>query len=443
MKKLLPLLALFLLGCGTQPETAESVIARIKAPVFSNNIFDVTELGAIGDSVTDCKPAFDAAIAACKQDGSGSVVVPAGIYLLNGPIHLVSNMNLHLEEGSRLKFSSNPAHYLPVVKTSWEGTFLYSYSPFIYGYQLENVAITGSGVIDGEGSKTFSPWYPLQDADQQLSREMNHKNVPVEERVFGEGHYLRPHLVQLYGCNNILIEGVRLEDSPFWCVHLLECRNATVRGISFSAYNRNNDGIDPEYSEDVLIENVVFNNADDNVAIKAGRDHEGRAAKHGGRNIVVRNCQFRGLHALVIGSEMSAGVENVFVQNCGYAGKLKRGIYLKSNPDRGGYIRNIFVDNVQLGQVEDGVFITSYYHGEGKGYATDIHNVRISNLSIEKATNAGVVVQGFPEKKVRDIYFTNVSIGSAPNAIDLTNTENIVMENVRIGAAAGVPSAAN
>ncbi len=440
MKKYIPIIASLLLGCSSQPETVERIVARIQAPVFANAAFSVADFGAVGDSATDCKPAFDKAIAACAQGGGGSVVVPAGVYLMHGPIHLVSNMNLRLEDGAKIQFGGKPVHYLPVVKTSWEGTFLYNYSPFIYGYGLENVAITGRGVIDGEASQSFSPWAAQQKNDQQLSREMNHQSVPVEKRIFGEGHFLRPHLIQLYGCKNILIEGVRVEDSPFWCIHLLECKNATVRSISFATYNKNNDGIDPEYSEDILIENVEFDNADDNVAIKAGRDHEGRAAGHGSRNIVVRNCRFRGLHALVIGSEMSAGVENVFVKNCSYAGALKRGVYLKSNPDRGGYIRNIFVDSVQLGTVEDGVFITSYYHGEGQGYATDISNVHIGNLSIEKATNAGIVVQGFPEKKVRDIYFSNVKIGAAPNAVDLTNTENIVMENVRIGGAAGVPT---
>ncbi|MDR2938651.1 MAG: glycoside hydrolase family 28 protein, partial [Prevotellaceae bacterium] len=301
MKKYLPLIAaLSLLGCTAQPETADSIVARISPPVFATDTFRVTDFGALPDGRSGCKPAFDKAIAACAQSGGGVVYVPAGTYFMNGPIHLVSNLNLHLQQGARLVFSGTPAHYLPVVKTSWEGTFLQNYSPFIYGYGLQNVAITGPGVIDGEASQSFAPWAAQQKNDQLLSREMNHKGLPIAERVFGQGHYLRPQLVQLYGCQNILVEDVRLEDSPFWCLHLLECRNATIRGISFAAYNKNNDGIDPEYSQDVLIENITFDNADDNVAIKAGRDHEGRAAVQGSRNIVVRNCLFRGLHALVI-----------------------------------------------------------------------------------------------------------------------------------------------
>ena len=168
---------------------------------------------------------------------------------------------------------------------------------------------------------------------------MNHNNTPIDQRIFGEGHYLRPQLIQLYDCKNILIEGVKIEDSPFWCLHLLRCENITVRNIKYEAYNKNNDGIDPEYSKNILIEDITFNNSDDNIAIKSGRDDEGRASEFHSENIVVRNCHFKGLHAIVIGSEMSAGVENVFVENCDFSGKLKRGIYLKSNPDRGGYIK--------------------------------------------------------------------------------------------------------
>ena len=269
---------------------------------------------------------------------------------------------------------------------------------------------------------------------------MNHENTPLKERMFGEGHFLRPQLIQFFECKNILIEGVTIKNSPFWCVHFLKSENITARKVKFDAFNRNNDGFDPEYSKNVLIEDIDFNNGDDNVAIKAGRDHEGRRTGITSENIIIRNCRFKGLHGVVIGSEMSAGVQNVFVENCTYGGYCKRGIYLKSNPDRGGFIRNIYVNNVEFGEVEDCFFVISYYHGEGKGFATDIRNVFVDNVKCRKATNAGVVIQGYPSKKVRNIHFSNMTIDSAATGLSLSNAENIVFNNLVIGQEVNLPS---
>jgi polygalacturonase len=434
---------LFLLACSTEKQpfdTKEEILARIVAPSFPDNTFLIADFSGVGDGTTDNKPAFEKAMQASEAAGGGRIVVPAGEYLINGPIHFVSNTALHIEEGARLFFSSDPAHYLPVVATSWEGTLLYNYSPFIYAYQCENIAITGKGTIDGEASETWQLWRDIQRESQLLSREMNNKAVPVEERIFGEGHYLRPHLIQFFDCKNILVEDVLIEDAPFWCVHPLMSRNVTVRGIRFDAHNKNNDGIDPEYSQDVLIENVAFNNGDDNVAIKAGRDLEGRTLGMSTKNIIVRNCTLKGLHGIVIGSEMAAGVHNVFVEDCEAGGYLKRGLYIKSNPDRGGEISHIYIKNVKLDQVEDAFFITSFYHQEGEGHVTHIHDIFVENIYCREATAAGIVVHGFPELKVHDIFLTNVTIEKAAVAFDLKDARHIVMEDVSIGGQAGPPT---
>lgn len=415
-------------------------LRQIHAPSIPAYTLDITAFGAKGDSVTDCKPAFDKAMKACEEQKGAKIIVPAGCYFVNGPIHLVSNVNLELKKGSVLKFGTDPEKYLPTVLTSWEGTFLYNYSPFIYGYRLENISITGEGTIDGNAKDSFSKWSDKQKDDQELSRKMNHENTPLKDRIFGKGHYLRPQLIQLMECKNILIEGVTITNSPFWCVHLLKSENVTIRGVSYNAHNKNNDGVDPEYTKNVLIENVNFDNGDDNVAIKAGRDHEGRATAIASENIIIRNCRFKGLHGVVVGSEMSAGVRNVFVENCTSAGYCKRGIFLKSNPDRGGFISDIYVNNVKFGDVEDCFFITSYYHGEGKGFSTDIHDVYVDSMSCRKASNAGIVVQGYPQKKVRDIYFSNFSVDSASIGLSLTNAEHIMMSDVTIGGVVSVPS---
>ncbi|PTN09939.1 glycoside hydrolase family 28 protein [Mangrovibacterium marinum] len=413
-----------------QLDSKEAILARIEAPDFPKDTFTITDFGAVGDSVTDCKPAIDKAIESCAQAGGGTVLVPAGIWFVDGPIHFESKLNLHLEKGATIRFSATPASYLPVVRSSWEGTLLYNYSPLIYACEKENIAITGQGTIDGEGAKTFAAWHGRQKPDQQLSRQMNHNGTPVEERLFGEGHYLRPQLIQFFDCKNILVEGVKIEDSPFWCIHLLMSENITLRGLRYDAQNKNNDGIDPEYSRDILIEDITFNNNDDNVAVKAGRDHEGRAMNRPSENIIIRNCHFKGLHAVVMGSEMSSGVRNVFVENCDYAGYLKRGIYLKSNPDRGGEISNVYVNNVKFGDVLDCFMVTSNYHNEGSEFPTNIHSIYLNNVSCKKATNYGIYMKGHELQNIHDFVITDFKVDSAGRGVHIDHAENIALNNV-------------
>ena len=420
----------------------DSIVKRIQIPVIPSYQINVLKLGAKGDSITDNKKAFDKAMALCKKNNGGIIIVPKGIYKINGPIHFVSNVNLKIEKGAKIKFSDNPKDYLPMVLTSWEGTMLYNYSPLIYANNCSNIAISGEGTIDGEGGKTWKTFKAKEGAGKERSREMNHNNTPVSERKFGEGYFLRPQMIQFLNCKNILVENIRIENSPFWCLHLLKSESITVRGISYKSLNHNNDGIDPEYAKDVLIENVTFDNGDDNVAIKAGRDHEGRNnTATPSQNIVIRNCNFKGLHGVVIGSEMSAGVQNVFVENCKTWGFLKRGIYLKTNADRGGYIKNVFVRNLKLDEVEDCLYITANYHGEGKGYQSDISNVHFSDIFCNKALESGIVIQGFPDKKIKNISLKNIEIKSAKNALSNENAENVLMTDVFIGQKASVPTA--
>ncbi|MGI0107500.1 glycoside hydrolase family 28 protein [Salinimicrobium sp. WS361] len=349
MKKIIVLWVISLIGIDAQAQLSEQerkaaieeIVERIQLPEIPDYQVSVKKFGAKGDSVSNNKRAFDKAMSHLKKRKGGTLIVPKGVYTVNGPIHFVSNVNLHLEGGAKIRFGEDPKDY-PMVLTSWEGTMLYNYSPLIYGNELENIAITGKGTIDGEGGGAWSAWKQLEDKDKQLSREMNHSGIPVEQRIFGEGHYLRPQLIQFVNSKNILLEEVTIEDSPFWCVHLLKSKSATLRGLKFDAHNFNNDGIDAEYASDILIEDVKFDNGDDNIAIKAGRDHEGRAnTATPSENIVIRNNLLKGLHGVVIGSEMSAGVQNVYIENNKAWGYLKRGIYFKTNPDRGGFIRNI------------------------------------------------------------------------------------------------------
>ena len=422
----------------------DSVLALITGAAMPADSIFVTDFGAKGDGVKDCKRAFDRAMKAAAKRGGARIIVPEGTYLVKGPIHFVSNVCLDIRKGATIKFSPEPELYLPVVETSWEGTFLSNYSPFIYGRGLHDVSIVGQGSIDGNASTTFSTWKSKQKTGQARSRDVNHKGVPVADRNFGEGWWLRPQMIQFYDCKNVTLQGVFITNSPFWCVHLLKSENIVCRGLRYDAKLVNNDGIDPECSRNVLIEDIEFNNGDDNVAIKSGRDNDGWTHGSPSENIVIRNCRFKGLHAVVIGSEMSAGVRNVFVENCTFGGYCKRGIYIKTNPDRGGFVTNLYVKNCEFDEVEDLFYATSMYAGEGldNDKFTRVGDIFVDGLRCRKATAAGLVLQGTEAEPISNVMFSNVEIGEAKNAVSFDNTVSVEMRNCHIGGRAGVPSTA-
>lgn len=434
----------------------DSILSLITgAPsIEAQPVKSLTSFGAKGDGLKNCKPAFDKAMKAALKSKNGlHLVVPAGEWFVKGPIHLVSNVTLELQEGAHLKFSPVPEDYLPLVKTSWEGSFCQNISPMIYGFQLENVSIIGRGTIDGNCSETFPLWRPDQKPGQQALRGQDHQEVPVEQRNYGIDQKLRPHLLQLFGCKNVTLEGVFITNSPFWCVHLLKCENVICRGLRYDAKLVNNDGIDPEMTRNLLIEEVEFNNGDDNVAVKAGRDNDGwkncSAAKdplyepQPSENIIIRNCHFKGLHGLVIGSEMSAGVRNIFVEDCTYGGYNKRALYVKSNPNRGGFVHDIYFQNCQFDEVEDLFYITSMYAGEGAddNHFTSIHDIHVVDVHANKARNAGIVLQGTAAMPIYNVSFENVNVEEAAIGYSSMNTEGIVLKNCNLGGRVdGAPS---
>lgn len=420
----------------------DSILKNITGSGAFSDTIDVTKYGAKPDSGKDCRKAFGKAISKANSMGGAVVLVPVGEYLLKGPINFLDNVNLHLCDGAVLKFDSDPKLY-PIVDTSWEGTYCYNYSPMIRAYRVENVAITGHGTIDGNAMDTFAGWRPNQKPAQQRSRQMNHDRVPVGQRQFGDGDWLRPQLVQFYQCSNVTIEDVKIINSPFWCIHLLRSDNIICRGIRYDAKLVNNDGIDPESSKNILIEDIHFDNGDDNIAIKSGRDHDGRdESTPPTENIVIRNCHFKGLHAVVLGSELSGGIRNIVIENCDYAGYCKRGIYLKSNPDRGGFVNNIYVVNCKFGDVEDLFYITASYAGEGQGNDkfTKINDIHVDGLSAGNVANAAIVIQGIKSLPIRNVTFKNVVAGSAKIGLSVENAEGVTFSDCFIGGRAGVPS---
>ena len=275
------------LGSGSAWDAVPGILARIRPPVFPGRDFPITRYGARDDGTTEATRAIAAAVAACAEAGGGRVVVPAGRFL-TGPVHLRSRVNLHLEAGATLAFVRDPRAYLPAVRTRWEGVELMGYSPFIYAYDQQDVAVTGQGTLDGQANDRYWwPWngktqygwregQPNQRAARTRLMEMAERGVPVIERLFTNGSYLRPQFIQPYRCHNVLIDGVTIVASPMWEIHPVLCQNVTVRGVKIDTHGPNNDGCDPESCRDVLIEGCTFDTGDDCIAIKSGRNADGR-----------------------------------------------------------------------------------------------------------------------------------------------------------------------
>ena len=366
-------------------DAVPAMLERIKAPSFPARDFLVTAFGAKGDGETDCTEAIAKAIAACHAEGGGRVVVEGGTFL-TGAIHLLSGVNLYIAEGAGLQFSPDRARYLPVVFTRFEGTECMNYSPLIYAFEQENIAVTGKGTLDGSGARA---WWGMKansegGGPKKLIDEAN-RGVPVAERVFGEGGGLRPNFIQPCRCRNVLIEDVLITNSPMWEIHPVLSTNVTVSGVRISSHGPNNDGCDPECSRDVLIENCVFDTGDDCIAIKSGKNTDGRRVNIASENIIVRHCVMKDGHGgVVVGSEVSGSVRNVFAEDCQMdSPNLNCALRLKSNSERGGVIENIFMRNVRVGTVRDQVLTIDLVYGKVTSgpFAPVVRNVWLQNLT--------------------------------------------------------------
>ena len=406
----------------------------IVVPVFIDKTYLITEYGATGDGVSDALPALKEAIDKCSAGGGGKVVVPKGKYFLKGPIVLKSNVNLHLEEGAEILFSPDEKDYLPAVLTRWEGTELYNYSPLIYAYNVKNIAITGKGIINGQGSKNIAKWKPNQKNDQTLLRKMGTEVRPVYERVFGEGHFLRPALIELVACSNLLIEDIKIVDVTFWTIHPLCCTNVTVRGVEVDSHNDNSDGVDPESCFNVLIENCVFQTADDGIAIKSGRDNDAWRVGQPSENIIIRNCVFDSeVNGVCIGSEISGGVRNVFIENITIL-NCKDALYFKSNLDRGGYVQNVHVRNVKVRYECASVikFDPNYKNESKNNFPTPFKGFSFKNIQAEKAGVSGIDISGFEGMPVEDVAIENLTVKTTPIPLIIKNAKNVSLKKVII-----------
>lgn len=425
---------------------------QIKRTSFPKQTYHITDFGALPEQPDmPCHDAINRAILICNQNGGGTVLVPKGNFYV-GPITLKSNVNLHLEEGAALRFLTDQRLYFPAVLTRWEGLDCYNARPLIYAYGETNIAITGKGIIDGQGAN--ENWWSMCGAKQygwkqgMISQSNGARerllmwgetSTPIYQRVFTPEDGMRPQLINLYGCNTILIEGVTLLNSPFWVIHPLFCESMIVRGVHIFNRGPNGDGCDPESSRNILIENCLFDTGDDCIAIKSGRNADGRKWNIPSENIIVRNCNMKNGHGgVVIGSEISGGYRNLFVENCVMdSPELDRVIRIKSNACRGGIIENIYVRNITVGQCKEAVLkINLQYESNepcNRSFPPVVRNVFMKNITCQKS-DYGVLINGLTDVtniyniQIENCHFNNVKKSGS----SISGAKDVLLNNLYI-----------
>ena len=441
---------------------AARILARVKPPRFARRRFDITTFGALAGGTTKCTDAIRAAIAACNAAGGGHVVVPAGTFL-TGTIHLLSDVDLHLDKGATLAFSQDPADYLPVVYTRWQGIEMMNYSPFIYALDQENIGVTGEGTLDGQADSSnwwlwkgktefgWLPGMPNQGADDTLSQQMADDGVPVSARLFGAEHYLRPNFIQPYRCRNVVISGVTILRSPMWEIHPVLSHSVTVHGVTVNSHGPNNDGCDPESCRDVLVEGCTFDTGDDCIAIKAGKNADGRRVNVPSEDILVRNCTFADGHGgVTIGSEMTGGVRNVFAEDLQMSSPhLDIALRLKTNSLRGGFIEDIHMRNTTVGQVAQQAFLIDFFYEVGDRWPTysfppRVTDIHLSNVTVGSAKQPFYLV-GYPTDHIESITLTDCAFENVTSVPEVQYVDDLVLRNVMVNGVrvdtASAPSA--
>ncbi len=451
---------------------------EFQTPTIPDLVVNLPQFGAVGNGQTLCSDAFRKAFEYLEAKGGGHLVVPAGVWL-TGPIDLKSNTDLHLEKGAIVLFSPDENLY-PLINTYYEGLESRRCHSPIYGLNLTNVSITGEGVIDGSGQAwrplkrekvtdrqwkefTSNPdgvfkrdnlWYPSKGylkADSLFSSKMS-ADMRTEKDMLSIKRFLRPVMVSLVGCKNVLLQGVIFQNSPAWNIHPLMCENIIIDRVLARnpSYAQNGDALDLESCKNALIVRSVFDAGDDGICIKSGKDADGRKRGKPCENVIVDGCTvFSGHGGFVVGSEMSGGVKNIMVKNCQFLG-TDVGLRFKSRRGRGGVVENIFIKDISMTDIQaDAIIFNLYYGGQSVIEMLDsgkkVNNVKpmpvdettpqFRNIHIENVTcqNAGraMFFNGLPEMPIENIDLKNIMITAKQDA-DFFNCKNISKKNVTI-----------
>ena len=465
----------FLSGVLTANALAASpVLLPVSAPEFSDRQFDLRQAGAIGDGATDCSTAFAKAIAALAEKGGGELVVPPGIWL-TGPIKLRSHVNLHLERGALIQFSRDYKLF-PLVVIDLKGEKEVDSTSPISGQNLEDVAITGEGIIDGGGdawrplkndklgardwkalvksggvlNEKADTWYPSREVmtGEKIVEKLRKENSLKPEDYEPAHQYLRPKMLRLIGCKKVLLQGVTFQNPPNWTMNPVLCEDVSI--LNVTVHNlptaQNSDALDLESCRHAVIRGCTFDTGDDGICIKSGKDAAGRRIGVPCEDVLVEDCTVYHAHGgFTIGSEMSGGVRNMIVRNCTFIG-TDIGLRFKSTRGRGGVVEKIFISDIRMENIPgDAINFNLYYENkspldETAGAETNFppvtdatpafRDIHIENLICRGAQNA-IVLQGLPEMPLRDITLKNVSITSQ-KGVSVTDAENISFENVRV-----------
>ena len=452
------LLALLLPACafaaGWDDNEYKRIEQSIQLPKIAEHQFLITSFGAkTTATAAQNQKTINRVISLVSKKGGGKVIIPKGTWN-TGAIELKSHVNLVLEEGATLHFAFEPKLY-PLVRTSWEGLACWNYSPCIYAYKATDIAITGKGTIDGGGNNdTFwqwngSPRFGYKEGVTKESQKLGSRSkllkmaedgVPFDERKFGMGYGLRPQLVNMVHCERILIKDVKMINSPFWVMHPLLSKNITVDGVYVWNEGPNGDGCDPEACENVLIQNCVFHTGDDCIAIKSGRNNDGRLWNQPSKNIIIRNCKMEDGHGgVVIGSEISGGCENVYAENCVMdSPHLERILRIKTNNCRGGQVQNINMRNVVVGQCKEAVVkINLDYERKEicyRGFEPIVNNVNVENVTCQKSDYGVLIIGRDSLENVYDINIKNCKFdGVVKEPVKITGkTRNVKFDNLVI-----------
>ena len=414
---------------------AEQVLRSVKRPRFSPFSVRVTDFGAKADGTTDCTEAFRRAVRFVNRVGGGHVIVPPGTYA-SGAIHLLSNVDLHLEKGSRIAFSTDPAAYLPAVYTRWQGIEFMGYSPLIYAYGQHDIAVTGEGTLDGQaGNSNWWAWKSLGDNEFATLEGSANAGVPVTQRAFSAGYHFRPPLLQPYACDRVLIENVTVLNTPFWQLNPVLCTNVTVSGVTVNSSGPNNDGCDPESCDGVVITGCTFNTGDDCIAIKSGRNTDGRRVNAPCQNIVIQNSNFANGHGgVTVGSEMTGGVRNVFARDLTMnSPSLQSGHRLKTNSVRGGFIEHVYVDRVTAGTIGGPVLLIDYNYGEGNtgNHPPTVTDINLDHWTVQSCSPAWTIA-GYATDPVGTVTLDDITVTSMTKTNSAQFISDFVLSNVTI-----------